>query len=106
MVEALAAEVNALVRNAIKTVVAEDSTRNQMIQVADLLTGVVHYSYEPPKPGSSQRKELFCRPHLARLLLLEQEGRVQIWRWRPGEPGHQPSTAPMTTLNDWPPSAS
>jgi hypothetical protein len=106
MVEALAAEVNALVRNAIKAVIADDSKHNQMLQIADLLTGVVHHCYEPPKPGSSQRKELFCRAHLARLLLLEQEGRVQIWRWRPGEPGHQPPTAPMTTPNDWPSSAS
>jgi hypothetical protein len=95
MVTALAAEVNALVRNAIKTVVSEDSKQNQMIQIADLLTGVVHHCYEPPKHGSSQRKELFCRAHLARLFLLEQEGKVHIWRWGPGEPSPQAPTAPI-----------
>lgn len=90
LAQGLLPQLNALLPNALGKVEIADSKQEPLIQLCDLLTGVVHAFYEPRPETEPTRKAAFSRRQFARLLEHEQLGQTRIWRWHPAREDRTP----------------
>lgn len=103
LVGSVVAEVNALKAHSMQRVEISDSKSDPVLQVCDLLTGVVHAFFEPKREDNITRKAAFARFQFARLLEKEAAGQARIWRWHAA---HEESTPPPAQKLVSPPKSS